>query len=60
MLFKGVAAAYNAGTGNVGTWDGIDICTASDDYSNDVIARAQYLALRYPDQWGCKGSACDI
>ncbi|NXY74489.1 LYG protein, partial [Glareola pratincola] len=39
---KGGISAYNAGTGNVRSYDKMDIGTTHDDYSNDVVARAQY------------------
>ncbi|XP_015706079.1 lysozyme g isoform X2 [Coturnix japonica] len=40
---KGGISAYNAGTGNVRSYDRMDIGTTHDDYSNDVVARAQYF-----------------
>ncbi|NXX58616.1 LYG protein, partial [Scopus umbretta] len=39
---KGGISAYNAGSGNVQSYNGMDIGTTHDDYSNDVVARAQY------------------
>ena len=36
-------AAYNFGVGNVQSWGGLDIGSTGNDYSNDVMARAQYL-----------------
>ncbi|KAH9513893.1 hypothetical protein Btru_031685 [Bulinus truncatus] len=45
---QGGVAAYNFGPGNVRTWEGLDIGSAGNDYSNDVIARAQYL---YSNGW---------
>ncbi|NWS68871.1 LYG protein, partial [Crotophaga sulcirostris] len=39
---KGGISAYNAGVSNVRSYDRMDIGTANDDYSNDVVARAQY------------------
>ncbi|XP_074717059.1 lysozyme g-like [Strix uralensis] len=39
---KGGISAYNAGTKNVRSYDRMDIGTTHDDYSNDVVARAQY------------------
>ncbi|KAM6381933.1 lysozyme g-like [Alca torda] len=39
---KGGISAYNAGPRNVQTYDRMDIGTTHDDYSNDVVARAQY------------------
>ncbi|KAI5104906.1 lysozyme g-like 1, partial [Silurus meridionalis] len=41
--FKGGIAAYNAGTGNVRTYDNMDKGTTGDDYANDVVARAQWF-----------------
>ncbi|KAI5624817.1 lysozyme g-like 1 [Silurus asotus] len=41
--FKGGISAYNAGTGNVRTYEGMDIGTTGNDYSNDVVARAQWF-----------------
>ncbi|CAK8691747.1 unnamed protein product [Clavelina lepadiformis] len=35
-------AAYNYGPGNVRTWENLDIGTTSNDYSNDVMARARF------------------
>ncbi|XP_010134204.1 PREDICTED: lysozyme g-like [Buceros rhinoceros silvestris] len=40
---KGGISAYNAGTRNVQTYDGMDIGTTHNDYANDVAARAQYF-----------------
>ncbi|KAI4893763.1 hypothetical protein NFI96_033958, partial [Prochilodus magdalenae] len=40
--FKGGISAYNAGVGNVRTYERMDIGTTGDDYSNDVVARAQW------------------
>ncbi|KGL91748.1 Lysozyme g, partial [Charadrius vociferus] len=39
---KGGVSAYNAGPRNVQSYDRMDIGTTHDDYSNDVVARAQY------------------
>ncbi|NXK21354.1 LYG protein, partial [Arenaria interpres] len=39
---KGGISAYNAGPGNVRSYDRMDVGTTHDDYSNDVVARAQY------------------
>ncbi|XP_036424753.1 lysozyme g-like [Colossoma macropomum] len=41
--FKGGISAYNAGVGNVQTYEGMDIGTTGNDYSNDVVARAQWF-----------------
>ncbi|CAL1528638.1 unnamed protein product [Lymnaea stagnalis] len=43
QALQGGVAAYNFGVGNVQTWGGVDVGTTQGDYSNDVIARAQYL-----------------
>jgi hypothetical protein len=47
-LLKGAVAAYNTGTGNVRTIHGMDVGTTGNDYSSDVIARAQYY-LKHVD-----------
>ncbi|KFV62659.1 Lysozyme g, partial [Dryobates pubescens] len=39
---KGGVSAYNAGAGNVQSYDKMDVGTTHNDYSNDVVARAQY------------------
>ncbi|NXI51699.1 LYG protein, partial [Chloroceryle aenea] len=39
---KGGISAYNAGPGNVRSYQRMDIGTTHNDYSNDVVARAQY------------------
>ena len=39
---KGGLSAYNAGCGNVQSYDGMDIGTTGDDYGNDVAARSQW------------------
>ncbi|KAM9469835.1 lysozyme g-like [Clarias gariepinus] len=41
--FKGGISAYNAGSGNVRTYERMDIGTTGDDYGNDVVARAQWF-----------------
>merc|ERR1712154_8582 len=43
QALKGGISAYNAGVGNVQTYNGMDIGTTGDDYANDVCARAQRL-----------------
>ncbi|GFN76919.1 goose-type lysozyme 2 [Plakobranchus ocellatus] len=43
MALQGGVAAYNFGVKNVQTWGGLDRGSANDDFSNDVMARAQYL-----------------
>ncbi|XP_048730122.1 uncharacterized protein LOC125647490 [Ostrea edulis] len=44
---QGGVAAYNFGVGNVRSWANLDVGTTGGDYSNDVIARAQWLVTRY-------------
>ncbi|KAI9529199.1 hypothetical protein NQZ68_013506 [Dissostichus eleginoides] len=39
---KGGIAAYNMGDGNVHSYDSVDANTTGGDYSNDVVARAQW------------------
>ncbi|TSV81472.1 Lysozyme g [Bagarius yarrelli] len=41
--FKGGISAYNAGVGNVRTYEGMDIGTTGNDYANDVVARAKWF-----------------
>ncbi|XP_060783351.1 lysozyme g-like [Neoarius graeffei] len=41
--FKGGISAYNAGPGNVRTYERMDIGTTGNDYANDVVARAQWF-----------------
>ncbi|KAK2838996.1 hypothetical protein Q7C36_013810 [Tachysurus vachellii] len=41
--FKGGISAYNAGVKNVRTYEAMDIGTTGNDYSNDVVARAQWF-----------------
>ncbi|XP_062573065.1 uncharacterized protein LOC134235006 isoform X2 [Saccostrea cucullata] len=40
---QGGVAAYNFGVSNVRSWANLDVGTTGGDYSNDVIARAQWL-----------------
>lgn len=40
---SGGISAYNAGVGNVRTYEGMDIGTTGNDYANDVVARAQWF-----------------
>ncbi|XP_025083605.1 glycine, glutamate and proline-rich protein-like isoform X2 [Pomacea canaliculata] len=40
---QGGVAAYNFGVTNVRSWEGLDKGTTGNDYSNDVMARAQRL-----------------
>jgi len=54
-LSLGGLAAYNAGVGNIQTWEGLDSGTTGNDYSNDVIARAQWLVKNY--SWPCCSSS---
>lgn len=46
---RGAVAAYNFGTNNVHTKDGIDIGTTGNDYSSDVWERARYFAGQKSD-----------
>ncbi|XP_041641254.1 lysozyme g-like isoform X2 [Cheilinus undulatus] len=39
---KGAIAAYNMGDGNVHSYENVDANTTGRDYSNDVVARAQW------------------
>ncbi|KAG7328945.1 hypothetical protein KOW79_007119 [Hemibagrus wyckioides] len=41
--FKGGIAAYNFGPGNVRTYERMDVGTAGNDYSSDVVARSQFF-----------------
>ncbi|CBY22427.1 unnamed protein product [Oikopleura dioica] len=43
---KGGVSGYNAGCGNVQTYDGMDIGTTGNDYSNDTCVRGQYFRNR--------------
>ena len=43
MVLKGGISAYNAGVGNVRTYERMDVGTTNDDYANDVVARAQWF-----------------
>lgn len=47
VFILGGVAAYNFGVGNVRSWDHLDVGTTHNDYSNDVIARAQWLIKKY-------------
>ncbi|XP_008933319.1 PREDICTED: lysozyme g-like [Merops nubicus] len=40
---KGGISAYNAGPGNVRSYDRMDVGTTHNDYSDDVVARAKYF-----------------
>ncbi|XP_078493975.1 lysozyme g [Ciona intestinalis] len=42
MDLKGGICAYNIGVGGVWSYDNMDVGTTGDDYSSDVVARAQY------------------
>ncbi|KAM4665110.1 lysozyme G-like isoform 2-T2 [Discoglossus pictus] len=39
---KGGIAAYNCGLSKIQSYEQVDNCTAGHDYSNDVVARAQW------------------
>ncbi|XP_059164334.1 glycine, glutamate and proline-rich protein-like [Physella acuta] len=43
---QGGVAAFNFGVSNVQSWNGLDDGSTGNDYSNDVIARAQWLHRR--------------
>ncbi|XP_039531247.1 lysozyme g-like isoform X2 [Pimephales promelas] len=43
QCFKGGISAYNAGVKNVRTYERMDVGTTGGDYSNDVVARAQWF-----------------
>lgn len=42
---KGGIAAYNMGDGNVHSYENVDSHTTGKDYSNDVVARAQWYKI---------------
>ncbi|XP_048838895.1 lysozyme g-like [Brienomyrus brachyistius] len=42
-ILKGGIAAYNFGSKNVKTYERLDVGTTGNDYSNDVVARAQWF-----------------
>jgi len=44
MYTKGGISGYNAGCGNVQTYDGMDIGTTGNDYSSDCVARGQWYS----------------
>ena len=43
MKTKGGISGYNAGCGNVQSYEGMDIGTTGNDYSSDCVARGQYF-----------------
>ncbi|XP_016096679.1 lysozyme g-like [Sinocyclocheilus grahami] len=43
QCFKGGIAAYNNGVSRVSAYENIDAKTTGQDYSNDVVARAQWF-----------------
>lgn len=47
-ILRGGIAAYNFGAKNIQTVQGVDSGGDGDDYSSDVIARAQYLDRNWP------------
>jgi len=49
-LLKGAIAAYNFGSKNVKTKNGVDEGTTGNDYSSDVIARAQFYQFLIEEQ----------
>jgi len=52
---RGAVAAYNMGTSNVRTLQGMDRGSTGNDYSNDVWARAQTLAPHFGGAAGTTG-----
>ena len=46
QVLQGALAAYNIGQQRVDSWQNIDAHTTHGDYSNDVIARAQFYRQR--------------
>lgn len=46
QVLKGAVAAYNMGDGNVRSYDAVDARTTGGDYSNDVVARAQWYKAK--------------
>lgn len=44
-ILKGGVAAYNSGVSTIQTIERMDVGTTGDDYSSDVIARAQYYLV---------------
>jgi len=53
-ILKGAVAAYNSGSSNIQTKLGIDRGTTGDDYSSDVIARAQCYSKLMKSLAECK------
>uniref|UniRef100_A0A8C2HMU7 Lysozyme g n=1 Tax=Cyprinus carpio TaxID=7962 RepID=A0A8C2HMU7_CYPCA len=43
QCFKGGISAYNAGVSTVSSYENIDARTSGKDFSNDVVARAQWF-----------------
>lgn len=43
QVLQGAIAAYNCGPDRIGAWQDVDKFTTGKDYSNDVVARAQYF-----------------
>ncbi|XP_019627036.1 PREDICTED: lysozyme G-like isoform X1 [Branchiostoma belcheri] len=59
-VLKGGISAYNAGVGNVRSYDRMDVGTTGNDYANDVIARAKYLKSKGfgdPKDQECQGGS---
>ncbi|XP_051513566.1 lysozyme g-like [Myxocyprinus asiaticus] len=46
QCFKGGISAYNAGVGNVRSYERMDDGTTGGDYANDVVARAQWFKYK--------------
>ena len=43
QVLQGAVAAYDVGVDNVTSWQNLDKGTTHNDFSGDIIARAQYL-----------------
>ncbi|XP_041790032.1 uncharacterized protein LOC121604548 [Chelmon rostratus] len=52
---KGGIAAYNMGDGKVHSYEGVDENTTGKDYSNDVVARAQWYKAHGVMYWTLAG-----
>ena len=48
----GAVAAFDFGIGKVQTWKRLDVGSHNDDYSNDIIARAQWLITHHSWTFG--------
>lgn len=52
FVFSGAVAVYDFGINKAQSWSKLDIGSTGNDYSNDVIARAQRLIEH---KWTCAG-----